>query len=171
MPHPMSNEVPDQDFKNLQRLLKLKRHELPPPRFFNDFSTQITARIRSGEVAPDGESAGEKVPTWIKRFWSLLESQPGLSGLVGAAACGLLLAGMILTGQEGAAPPSFANTPAAPAIEPNHATLLGNTTANEGPVLASSTNPAAVMPPSLFSSTPSFQTLPASTDGVLRGSK
>ena len=34
------------DFSELKRLLKLKRHEVPPPGFFNHFSEEVVARIR-----------------------------------------------------------------------------------------------------------------------------
>ncbi len=54
----MSAENQDQDFEKLQRLLKLKRHESPPPRFFNDFSGQVTARIRAGDVGRLRYNAG-----------------------------------------------------------------------------------------------------------------
>ena len=39
----------ENNFSELKRLLKLKRHEVPPPGYFNDFSAEIIARIRAGE--------------------------------------------------------------------------------------------------------------------------
>ena len=43
----MSMNAEPENFDQLCRLLKLKRHESPPPRYFNDFSSQVIARIRN----------------------------------------------------------------------------------------------------------------------------
>jgi hypothetical protein len=58
----------EQDFDALRRLLALKRHEVPPPGYFEDFSGNVIARIRAGEAAA-------KLP-WILRFLQLFESRP-----------------------------------------------------------------------------------------------
>jgi hypothetical protein len=89
---------PEQDnFQALQRLLALKRHELPPPGYFDRFSNQVIARLRAGErSAPDSlwerlglEAAG------LQRFWHALETKPVFAGALGAGVCGLLLAGIL----------------------------------------------------------------------------
>jgi len=81
---------PEQEnFDQLCRLLKLKRYEQPPPRYFNDFSSRVIARV-SGEAALDGGS-------WLIRLWSLIEAKPMLPGAVGVAICALLVIGAIST--------------------------------------------------------------------------
>ena len=53
-----------ENFDALQRLLKVKRYEQPPPRYFNEFSGQVLARISAGEQG--GEVSGWEVGTWIE---------------------------------------------------------------------------------------------------------
>ena len=84
---------PEQEnFDQLCRLLKLKRYEQPPPRYFNDFSSRVIARVSAGgrEAALDGGS-------WLVRLWSLIEAKPMLPGAVGVAICALLVIGAIST--------------------------------------------------------------------------
>ena len=52
-------ESSPENFESLQKLLKLKRHEQPPPRFFNEFSGRVIARI---------QSEGTRPPRWWERF-------------------------------------------------------------------------------------------------------
>ncbi len=90
----MSAKQPD--FENLRRLLKLKRYEKPPPRYFNDFSTQVVNAIRNGAQA-EPESFGEQLATglpWLERFLTGFQSKPVMAGLFGAAVCVLVVAGI-----------------------------------------------------------------------------
>jgi len=79
----------------LQKLLALKRHEQPPPGYFNRFSDQVIIRIEAGET---GRSLGERLSfdvPWLRRFWSLLDARPLLVGAIGAATCGLVIASVM----------------------------------------------------------------------------
>ena len=81
----------------MRRLLALKRHEQPPPGYFNDFSRQdVMARIRAGER--EAEASGLEwlfwEAPWLRRVWALFETKPILVGAFGAAICALLLSGL-----------------------------------------------------------------------------
>jgi hypothetical protein len=91
----MSQE--SENFEPLRRLLALKRHEQPPPGYFNDFSRQVILRIKAGER---GEQANliERLlaeAPWIQRLWQALEARPILAGACGVAVCGLMLTGVL----------------------------------------------------------------------------
>jgi hypothetical protein len=79
-----------QNFDQLRRLLALKRHEVPPPGYYANFSREVVARIRAGER---GESASSREwqTGWWHRFWNVLEAQPVLAGAVGAFVCGAMV--------------------------------------------------------------------------------
>ncbi len=89
-----------QDFQDLRRFLALKRHEQPPPGYFEHFSAIVMARIRAGEQAQDSlwERLCVSVP-WFQRLWSSLEARPAVAGAFGMAVCALLVAGVSLTDQ------------------------------------------------------------------------
>jgi hypothetical protein len=86
-----------QDFEALRRLLKLKRHEKPPPRYFNDFSAQVVNRIQSSRPA-DRENVMERLAwetPWLQKVLAVLQGKPIVTGALGAAACALLVGGAI----------------------------------------------------------------------------
>ncbi len=161
----MSAENQDQDFEKLQQLLKLKRHESPPPRFFNDFSFQVTARIRAGEGAGKIENFEDIVAQapWLHRIWKAIEGKPAVSGLFAAAVCGVLIAGIFYVDNSAPTMPGFAtNQSAEPAdnSDPAAGTLLATT--GQG---GSSLSPTAVMPgssTSLFNNVLALPTAPVS---------
>src|SRR5436190_24186367 len=91
---------PEQEnFDQLCRLLKLKRYEQPPPRYFNDFSSRVIARVSAG-----GREAALDVGSWLVRLWSLIEAKPMLPGAVGVAICALLVFGAVYTDTAPSAP-------------------------------------------------------------------
>ena len=86
-----------ENFEQLRRLLALKRHEQPPPGYFNNFSGQVIARIKAGERGEDSFSLGRWVweGAWLQRLWSAIETKPALTGAFGVLVCGLLISGII----------------------------------------------------------------------------
>lgn len=80
------NPKPD-DFDKVQKLLALKRHEQPPPRFFSEFSEQVIARLDSPVPARPGR--------WWQRLGLDFDLQPPLVCALGVVVCGLLLVGII----------------------------------------------------------------------------
>jgi hypothetical protein len=79
-----------ENFESLRRLLALKRHEQPPPGYFNSFSGKVVARITAGEK---GDQSGE--PKWLQRLWQMLEARPILGGAFGAGICAVLISGIL----------------------------------------------------------------------------
>jgi hypothetical protein len=119
----------------LRRLLKLKRYEQPPPRFFNEFSTQIVARLKAGQDSSLGA-------TWLKRLWDALELRPLVPAAFGAAICGLLVLAAVYTDSDTTALTGLtAATLPTPRLQPEADSAIP---VNQSPLhglLASSTNP------------------------------
>lgn len=88
----------DQDtenFDSLRRLLALKRHEHPPPGYFNRFSRDVVARIKAGE---DGGAVGFEA-SWWQRFLSVFDVKPVFAGAFGTAVCAFLISGVLSSEQ------------------------------------------------------------------------
>lgn len=152
----------NQDFAKLQQLLKLKRYEQPHPRYFNELSGQVTARLRAGETArlDTFEEAMTQTP-WLQRLWAMIEGRPALSGVVMAGVCGLVLVGGFLAGKP-MQPGLAANEPEKKLTDDSTNQSLLATTAAGTATFSSSTNPTAILPGSLFNMSPNLQTMPAS---------
>jgi hypothetical protein len=120
----------ENNFESLRRLLAIKRHELPPPGYFNNFSSQVVARIRAGETdVPD--SLSERLlagAPWLVNFFQVFEVKPAFTGAFASALCLLLLFGAV-----------FAERPDA-ATQP----LLAQATESSAPLAAIS--PAVALP-------------------------
>jgi hypothetical protein len=86
-----------ENFEQLRRLLMLKRHEQPPPGYFDDFSRRVLMRIKAGETGDAAAGIGRMFweAHWLGRLWSALEQRPALAGAFSLSVCGLLLAGII----------------------------------------------------------------------------
>jgi hypothetical protein len=83
------------DFDALRQLLKLKQHETPPPGYFNHFSDQVIAHIRSGKT--DNVRAAKRVSetSWLSNFFQLFELKPAFAGAFASALCLLLIFGVV----------------------------------------------------------------------------
>lgn len=87
----------DNNFETLRQMLALKRHEVPPPGYFEDFSGNVMARIRSAE-------ATQRLP-WLLRFLQAFEARPAYPVAFASTLCLLLLYGIVSVEQNPA--PSF----------------------------------------------------------------
>jgi hypothetical protein len=81
------NSSNQEDFDRLRKLLELKRHEQPPPGYFNRLPNQIMARIAAGE----GQS------TFWERFIPRFTFKPALAYAIGLATCAVVAFGVYYT--------------------------------------------------------------------------
>jgi hypothetical protein len=71
-----------ENFDSLQQLLRLKRHEQAPPRYFDEFSSRVMTRIGAGEA---------RLSWWERLGFDL---RPALGAATGVLACGLVIYGV-----------------------------------------------------------------------------
>ena len=102
-----------ENFEQLRRLLKLKRYEQPPPRYFTDFSSQVIARIERGERGDGHALAGRMLweAPWLQRIWAAFEAKPVLAGAFGVAVCATLITGVIRSAYTDLQPGAFVPGP------------------------------------------------------------
>ena len=112
-----------EDFDSLEKLLRLKRYEQPPPRYFREFSGRVISRI----------AAGEARGSWWERFG--FDLRPAFAAAAGMFACGLVVYGV-------------ATADGSVEIDPEHASLgapmemsADALLARSGRMSANSTNP------------------------------
>ena len=82
-----------EDFENLRKMLKLKRHEQPPPGYFNSFSRLVIARLESDARSGRSDLLSADAP-WARRLLRILETNPIFAGAFGVAICALLIFGI-----------------------------------------------------------------------------
>jgi hypothetical protein len=82
----------ENNFEALRRLLVLKRHEVPPPGYFEDFSGSVLGRIRAAQ-------ATRQIP-WLLRLLHAFESKPAYPVAFASALCTLLLFGIVSVEQS-----------------------------------------------------------------------
>lgn len=86
----------ENDFETVRQLLALKRHEVPPPGYFENFSSQVIARIQAGEIQAD-DAAGT---SWLLRLLHAFETRPAYPVAFASALCMLLLFGIVSVEQN-----------------------------------------------------------------------
>jgi len=115
----MSNEP--EEFEDLRTLLRLKRYEQPPPRFFNEFSSRVIAGIEADAARSPAERflAGA---TWLAGFFRALERNALVAGSFVTGICALLIGGIVYSeymdqsaDASSPAPPSPVRTAEVPA--------------------------------------------------------
>ena len=82
----------ENNFEPLRRLLALKRHEIPPPGYFNSFPRQVMARLRAGEA---DVTEGITAPSWLLKFFQAFEAKPAYVSSFACSLCLLLLFGIV----------------------------------------------------------------------------
>ncbi len=144
-------ESQPESFENLRRLLALKRHEQPPPGYFDELHQDVLLRLQAGEGAGTAgwESVGWQAP-WLERMWESLFGKPVFTGAFGVAACAMVIAGVLyaeraeLPGSEQSAlvQPALSLPGAAPALVFNQPIaepqLVGSTNSSIQPTIPSS---------------------------------
>lgn len=141
------------NFDELKRLLKLKQHEVPPPGYFNNFSGEVVARIRAGEVG-GSPSLIELLrdTSWRESLLRIFQAKPGVIGGVATSLCLLLLVGVVLADRSDETPTGIlANAEPAPASASALAAVVPASADNSG--IAVNTNPVISLQPvaTLFS--------------------
>lgn len=97
----------EQSFELLRRLLALKRHEAPPPGYFNNFSRQVMARIRSGEVETSVGLAERLGMSWLLKWFQAFEATPAYAGSFATVLCLVLLFGAVMAQRPEGASEAF----------------------------------------------------------------
>jgi hypothetical protein len=86
-----------QNFEQLQRLLSLKRYEVPPPGYFRQFSREVILRIQAGELGEAEARWWAFDGSWLKWLWTACERRPVLAGGASVALCGFFAAATLVS--------------------------------------------------------------------------
>jgi len=78
-----------EEFQKLRSLLSLKRHEVPPPGYFNHFADRVIAGIEEMEVL-----SKDSLWEWLR---SRLDIRPLLACGFSVALCGAIFSGLVIS--------------------------------------------------------------------------
>lgn len=132
----------NENFESLRRLMALKRHEVPPPGYFHNFSSEVIARIKLGEHR---SSEAAEMP-WYLKFVQIFDAKPAFAGVFASALCLLLVFGIVNAERPDmsvAQSPMLIQTAAntAPAADNASATASPSSQPAQSIVALNSTNP------------------------------
>jgi len=71
--------------------MALKRHEVPPPGYFHNFSSEVIARIKLGAHR---SSEAAEMP-WYLKFVQIFDAKPAFAGVFASGLCMLLVFGIV----------------------------------------------------------------------------
>lgn len=132
---------PEPDFRELKRLLALKRHEQPPPGYFDFLAGQIQQELRAARR--NSQPSRKRQGNLLHQFFAMIEgvqTRPAFAVGVGAVVCTLLVGAVVMFEQ------------ADPALQPTPSLL---TEINAPPGATAPTQPVALdMNPMLASNAP-----------------
>jgi hypothetical protein len=155
-------EQENQDFEPLRKLLSLKKHEQPPPRFFNEFSGNVISKIRAQRSEANVMHRLESEAPWLLRFWQTLSSKPAVAWGFGAAVYAVFLGGILLAKKPAAQPELTGSPTAADTASLVAAQGAGGGAGINQPVLMQASNSSPVGAPNLFELFQPVQTAPVS---------
>ena len=112
------------EFESLKKLLALKRHEEPPPGYFDRLPGEVRARIAHAQANPE---------PWWRRWMDAWDLSPQMATGYAATACVLVLGGFWLASQPGpqggqqlvTTPPPLATTNQADLVNPSNSSPTG----------------------------------------------
>lgn len=137
----------ENSFQDLRQLLTLKRHEIPPPGYFNKFSGSVIARIQAGEGSAKNGAEENSPAQWFQKFLQLFELKPAFAGAFASAVCLLLFFGIFYADRPDAGIQPFLQN-SEPSMESFAAMSPGAASAPKYSVgLIASNNPAASLQP------------------------
>lgn len=138
----------EDNFNELRRLLVLKRHETPPPGYFNRFSGEVLQRIRAGEAA-DPTTFLEQLfapAAGLLRIVRLLDAKPAFASAFAGALCLVLLFGIVYAERPDLTPqPMIQPEATATSLAALSPTALSQSASQIG--IVSSTNPVLSLQP------------------------
>jgi len=128
-------ETEPDDFGDLRRLLALKRHECPPPGYFDRFSSKVVARLEAQRIY-------DATPAW-RRWLSELIERPALTGLylVLFGGLGMISLGLVQTPMTGQGLPPASVWAAPASIEPFGTREVAAQQVSHAAILQSSVSP------------------------------
>ena len=145
----MQNQV--ENFDALRHALKLKRHEQPPPGYFNHFSRDVVARIRDLE-SPDRLTNLDRMEwesPWLTRILAAFQAKPAYAGIIGATACALMIGGIVYSERGDSTQSLTQAAPGSVAIQ-NPLPGIGIDPATANATAVWSTNPVVPLGGSMF---------------------